>query len=92
MEFEVETAPFLKVSFSDAMVEVTAQPAVVPGKQCALDMVTHDVYRMYMPGKDFTAETYFSAIQSMLTPYDIVNNGSLVRIFTNFSILFTYLI
>ncbi|KAK3922525.1 Transmembrane 7 superfamily member 3 [Frankliniella fusca] len=77
MEFEVETAPYLKVSYSDAMVEVTAQPSVLPGRACALDMVSHDVYRMYMDEKDFSAEAYFAAIQSMLSPNDILNNGSL---------------
>lgn len=87
MEFEVEIAPFLKVSYSDAMVEVTAQPAVLPGRSCALDMVSYDVYRLYIPEKDFSAEAYFLSIQSMLTPNDIISYGSVSPVPTYGSIM-----
>lgn len=77
MEFEIETAPYLKVRYNEAMVEVKAQPGQYPGASCTRDIVTHDVYRMYMPARDFTEETYFSAIQAMLTYEDILTNGTL---------------
>lgn len=78
MEFEVETAPYLKVWYTDAVIEVNAQPAQMPGSSCTKDAVTHDMYRMYMSERDFTQESFFDAIRAMLTPHDILTNGSLV--------------
>lgn len=80
MEFEVETAPYLKVRHSDAMIEVNAQPSLGPGSSCTRDVVIHDFYRMYMPEKDFSEQIYFSAIQSMLTPLDVIEIAHLVDI------------
>lgn len=78
MEFEVETAPYLKVRYTDSVIEVNAQPAQNIGSSCTKDSVSHDMYRMYMSERDFTEDSYFAAIQAMLTPHDVLTNGSLV--------------
>lgn len=80
MEFEVEVAPFLKVSYNSAMIQVDFQPAQLPGASCANEVVTHDVYHMFMWEREFSEESYFLAIQDMLIPNTIIANGLLAPI------------
>ncbi|XP_076643755.1 transmembrane 7 superfamily member 3 isoform X2 [Halictus rubicundus] len=78
MEFEHEIAPYTKVQLQDAMVMVDAQPASTPFSNkpnCDKNPVDHKMYQMYLSERDFSAESYFQGIISMLTVDDIVVNG-----------------
>lgn len=78
MEFNVEISPFQKVFVSNSMIFVDAQPSSKPGKQkvaCDKNLVQHDAYHLYLPGQDFSNETYFSFIRKFLTPENILKNG-----------------
>uniref|UniRef100_A0A0C9RKG7 TM7SF3 protein n=1 Tax=Fopius arisanus TaxID=64838 RepID=A0A0C9RKG7_9HYME len=83
MEFNIETSPFLKISAGNSVLNVDAQPAssIAPnGKQlpCEKNQVTYETYRLYLPGWDFTSETYFSSISKMLTVKNITEFGQRV--------------
>ncbi|XP_063986386.1 transmembrane 7 superfamily member 3-like isoform X2 [Diachasmimorpha longicaudata] len=83
MEFSIETSPFLRLSASDSMITVDAQPAssIGPnGKQlpCEKNLVTYETYRLYVPEWDFTSETYFATIPKMLTVESIIKFGKRV--------------
>lgn len=84
MEFEVETAPYLKVSYNTAMVQVDFQPAQILGASCTNEVVTHDVYHMFMYEREFSEESYFLAIQDMLVPNSAIANGYLVSFLVAF--------
>ncbi|XP_034244504.1 transmembrane 7 superfamily member 3-like isoform X2 [Thrips palmi] len=80
MEFEVETAPYLKVGYNNAMIQVDFQPAQYPGASCTSEAVTHDVYHMFMYEREFSEEAYFLAIQDMLIPSGAIANGLLAPV------------
>ncbi|XP_072762373.1 transmembrane 7 superfamily member 3 [Anoplolepis gracilipes] len=80
MEFDIEVAPYQKLHTENEMIIVDTQPAsrlVDNGLPtlCEKNPVQHKMYRLYLPRQDFTPDTYFEAIASMLTPQDIVQNG-----------------
>lgn len=80
MEYSVETAPYLHVKYTAAMVTVDFQPAAIPmgwiyGITCTLPTIYYEVYHMYMPEKDHSIETYFDSIKKMMTVDRIRENG-----------------
>lgn len=91
MEFPVEISPFLNVSYDQAITDVSFAPASPPmtmvkkfwasSSSCDIkpSPVEYSLYRMYVPERDFSEETYFGAILSMLTIDRINQNGVLIR-------------
>lgn len=78
MEFDTEVAPYEKLVARDGMTIVDLQPPSPPAlraTRCELNPARYAVYRMYLPEQDFTPETYFSALKSMLTVNDILQNA-----------------
>ncbi|XP_050449282.1 transmembrane 7 superfamily member 3-like [Cataglyphis hispanica] len=80
MEFDIEIAPYQKLHTENEMIIVDTQPAsILAGNGlptlCETNPVQHKMYRLYLPRQDFTPDTYFEAIASMLTTQDIVQNG-----------------
>lgn len=80
MEFEVETAPWLRVNVTGPAVVVSSQPARPPrvsglGDVCDMPAVRYQAYHLYLPEKDFLVDTYFASIRSMLTVKRIQQNG-----------------
>lgn len=81
MEFEIEIAPYQKLHLENEMIIVDAQPASALGANglsipCEKNPVRHSMYRLHLPIQDFSPETYFDSIASMLTVQDIVRNGT----------------
>ncbi|KAK1121870.1 hypothetical protein K0M31_010180 [Melipona bicolor] len=79
MEFNTEIAPYTMVQTGDAMITVDVQPASVPFNSvqpsCEKDVVPVEMYHMFLTGWDFSVDSYFTAIISMLTVMDIEENG-----------------
>lgn len=80
MEFNIETAPYQNLNMKNEIIIVDTQPASVYATNgtlfpCEKNSVHHTMYRLYLPGQDFSPETYFTAIASMLTTQDIMRNG-----------------
>lgn len=80
MEFDIEIAPYQKLSVENDMITVDTQPGSVLAANglplpCDKQLVHHRMYRLYLPKQDFTPDTYFEGITSMVTPQDIVRNG-----------------
>lgn len=80
MEFDIEIAPYQKLHTENEMIIVDTQPASILASNglptlCETNPVQHKMYRLYLPRQDFTPDTYFEAIASMLTTQDIVQNG-----------------
>ncbi|XP_016905844.1 transmembrane 7 superfamily member 3 isoform X3 [Apis cerana] len=65
MEFDTEIAPYARMRTRDAMVIVDVQPASLPFNSmpwtCEKEPVEVEMYQMYLPEQDLTAETYFTA-------------------------------
>ena len=81
MEFDLEISPFQKLTATEAMIIVDSQPSSVPKNikpNCGNNSVHHDSYRLYLSAQDFTPDSYFSAIQKMLTPEEIMKNAQKV--------------
>ncbi|XP_076748907.1 transmembrane 7 superfamily member 3 isoform X2 [Xylocopa sonorina] len=80
MEFNTEIAPYANVQTLPAMVIVDVQPASMPLNNsdkpiCQRNPVEHTMYQIFLPGYDFSSDTYFTAIRKMLTAKDIMENG-----------------
>nr|CAD7201974.1 unnamed protein product [Timema douglasi] len=63
MEFPVEVSPFLVVKYNSKVVVVDSQPASCEDTE----FVSYDMYRTYLPEKDFTSSTYFTALRNMMS-------------------------
>ncbi|XP_011694161.1 PREDICTED: transmembrane 7 superfamily member 3-like [Wasmannia auropunctata] len=80
MEFDIEVSPYQKLRAENGMIMVDTQPASILAPDgspvpCEKSAVQHKMYRLYLPRQDFTPDTYFDAIASMLTAHDIAQNG-----------------
>ncbi|XP_012523753.1 transmembrane 7 superfamily member 3 [Monomorium pharaonis] len=78
MEFDIEVSPHQKLHMENGMIVVESQPALAPNVSsavCEKILVQYKMYRLYLPRQDFTPDTYFNAIASMLTVQDIVQNS-----------------
>ncbi|EFN73616.1 Transmembrane 7 superfamily member 3 [Camponotus floridanus] len=79
MEFDIEVAPYQKLHIENEMIIVDSQPASILANRslifCEINPMQHKMYRLYLPRQDFTPETYFEAIASMLTTQNILQNG-----------------
>lgn len=79
MEFNTEIAPYARIQTRDTMVIVDVQPASLSfNSSCENVSVEVEMYQMFLPEQDLTAETYFMGIVNMLTVQDIKNNGAKV--------------
>ncbi|KOX71229.1 Transmembrane 7 superfamily member 3 [Melipona quadrifasciata] len=89
MEFNTEIAPYTMVQTDDTMITVDVQPASMPFNNvrhsCEKDVVPVEMYHMFLTGWDFSVDSYFAAIISMLTVTDIMENGMQVTSSTVFS-------
>lgn len=80
MEFNTEIAPYASVQTLDTMVIVDVQPASVPLNDsakltCEKNPVEVEMYQIFLNEQDFSINSYFTAITSMLTVTDIKENG-----------------
>lgn len=80
MEFDIEVSPYQKLRAANGMIMVDTQPASILAPNgssvpCEKSVVQHRMYRLYLPRQDFTPDTYFDTIASMLTTHDIMRNG-----------------
>lgn len=80
MEFNTEIAPYANVQTLDTMVIVDVQPASVPLNDsvkltCEKNPVEVEMYQIFLNEQDFSINSYFVAITSMLTVTDIKKNG-----------------
>lgn len=97
MEFDIEIAPYQKLQTKNEMIIVDIQPALAAnGHPISCNKtLEHKMHRLYLPKQDFTLETYFEAITSMLTVQDIQNGtevsydashlANIISILSNFS-------
>jgi len=80
MEFDIEIAPFQKLHVKNETITVDIQPAsalAANGYSIPCNKtLEHKMYRLYLPSQDFTPETYFKAITSMLTVQNIIQSGN----------------
>ena len=91
MEFDLETSPFQKLIVTEAIVIVDAEPASATKevkKNCERNQVQHEAYRLYLSAQDFSSASYFSAIENMLTPEEIVKKAEKVSLYTNIHVFF----
>lgn len=81
VEFSVETAPYLILSFTESLIFVDSQPASAavpydkPRPPCESQLIQHEMYHMFLPERDFSSDTYFNALLKMMTVQDIQLNG-----------------
>ncbi|KAL0272852.1 UNVERIFIED_CONTAM: hypothetical protein PYX00_005678 [Menopon gallinae] len=88
MEFQVETSPFLKMTFSEAVTEVDFAPAApslhflssvkaTPDDLCNVkpNPLSYSMYRMYLPERNSSEELYFNSLSMMMTRGRILRNG-----------------
>ncbi|KAF3430600.1 hypothetical protein E2986_04322 [Frieseomelitta varia] len=79
MEFNTEIAPYAMVQTGDTMIIVDVQPASAPFNSvrpnCEKNVVTVEMYHMFLSSWDFSLDSYFAAIINMLTVTDIKENG-----------------
>ncbi|XP_050494697.1 transmembrane 7 superfamily member 3-like isoform X1 [Bombus huntii] len=80
MEFNTEIAPYASVQTLDTMVIVDVQPASVPLNDsakltCEKNPVEVEMYQIFLNEQDFSINSYFTAITSMLTVTDIKEKG-----------------
>uniref|UniRef100_A0A1B6KBX2 TM7S3/TM198-like domain-containing protein n=1 Tax=Graphocephala atropunctata TaxID=36148 RepID=A0A1B6KBX2_9HEMI len=95
LEFEVETAPWLRVNVTGPMVSVSSQPSRGPSTwgvmgPCDLPSLRYQSYHLYLPEKDFQVDTYFDYLRRMITVKRILQNGRLVPDTAMGSMLHTY--
>lgn len=86
MEFGIETSPFQLIYLKGMSINVDVQPASEPkinnkdvSCQPRKSFIRHDMYRLYIPSEDYSPESYFAAIQKLLTPEDIEKNAVKVK-------------
>ncbi|XP_071637347.1 uncharacterized protein [Temnothorax longispinosus] len=86
MEFDIEVSPYQKLHTENELVTVDTEPAsvLVPdGSPISCEKIRCEVqyklYRLYLLGQNFTPDTYFDAIASMLTTQDIAQNGDEIK-------------
>jgi hypothetical protein len=82
MEFSVEVAPYLDVSYSSSLVTVKSQLASPPPPySCSTGLMDYEVYHLYLTERDFESTSYFDGIRKMLTVNRIEKNGRKVSDF-----------
>lgn len=80
MEFDTEISPYQRLRAENEMLIVDMQPASILAPDgspipCEKSLMQYKMYRLYLPRQDFTPDTYFDAIASMLTTQDISQNA-----------------
>ncbi|XP_075234158.1 transmembrane 7 superfamily member 3-like [Lycorma delicatula] len=87
MEFETEIAPYLKLNVTNSVITVNSQPGLMPGRvmfgnsDCQIPphtLLNYEFYHLYLPEKDFSEETYFNSVKSMIGVHRILENGKKV--------------
>ena len=88
MEFEVEMAPWLRVSHDSNIISVEHQLAAKPNRngrphscETQSQALHYEVFHWYMTERDFSEESYFNAIRQLRTPQDARENGREVCFF-----------
>jgi hypothetical protein len=89
MEFEVEMAPWLRVSHDSNIISVEHQLAAKPNRngrphscETQSQALHYEVFHWYMTERDFSEESYFNAIRQLRTPQDARENGREVCFFS----------
>ncbi|KAF7395096.1 hypothetical protein HZH66_008270 [Vespula vulgaris] len=77
MEFNIEVAPYQKLFVNDSIVILDSQPASLPltSNETQRSCIFAETYRLFLTKQDYSVESYFNAISSMLTVTDILRNG-----------------
>lgn len=77
MEAPVPIAPYLNLQVSSSLVSVDGAPASLSEffNDCDMNPLAYIMFYKYLPERDFSKETYFDAIRSMLTYPRILNSS-----------------
>lgn len=84
MEYNVEMAPVQNVTVKKELILVDFQPATIldnnPSNNCPKDNIAYDNYQMFIDVMSNTIanDSYFSAIEKMLTVDEIKKNAEKV--------------
>lgn len=89
MEFSLPISPFLLSSYNNDTIMVDAAAAKDPMDiNCnSIDKSFVNFYKMYLPERDFDADTYYMGIINMLTFDKIQDNGEYVSEMYNMNFL-----
>lgn len=81
MEFSVEVAPYLEVSYTSALIKVKSQLASPPAPfSCTTGSMDYQVFHLYLEERDFESTSYFDGIRKMLTVNRIQQHGKKVSL------------
>ncbi|XP_047356408.1 transmembrane 7 superfamily member 3-like [Vespa velutina] len=77
MEFNIEVAPYQKLFVNDSIVILDSQSASLPltSNEIERRCIFPETYHFFLTKHDYSIESYFNAISSMLTVTDILRNG-----------------
>ncbi|XP_025836611.1 transmembrane 7 superfamily member 3-like [Agrilus planipennis] len=73
--FDVENAPYQLINYNKNMVEVSVQAPSVFGRTCEENIFSLEIYRIYLPEKEISSESYFNGIEKMITVESIRKHG-----------------
>lgn len=90
LTFDVEIAPFQKVTNLNELIRVDAQAPALYNNVCPQEEIKIEMYHMYLLLWDFYEGVYFRAIENMLTVKEIEVNGRKVPNSRGFPILRRY--
>lgn len=75
MTFNTDIAPYLNLTYTNALIDVKYQDASLFRHICEENVVRLEMYRMFVAKNDLSSDNYFDNIQKMLTVDDIRKNG-----------------
>lgn len=78
MTFETMNAPYQKISYTDNLIKVNAQPPSAYGVSCDNNKVQVEIFHLFLPAYDNKQETYFQGLSKMVTVENIRMNGKKV--------------
>lgn len=84
MELPIPISPFLQTTYNKNYIMVdAASPGINSDPNCnSVKDTSLYFYMMYLPERDFSSETYFRSLRSMMSLSDVMANGDVVSIFS----------
>jgi len=92
LEFEMETAPWLRVTYNQNVVAVEHELASIPPgcigvPRCKNELLDYEIFQYYLNQRDFSQNSFFDAIRQFRTVEGAHQSGreasvSLIGIFT----------
>ncbi|KAI4463929.1 transmembrane 7 superfamily member 3 [Holotrichia oblita] len=90
LTYDIEIAPFQKVTNLNELIRVDAQAPALHNNECPQEGIKIEMYHMYWQEWDFTEGEYFRAIEKMLTVKDVEAHGRRVPSSRGFPLLRRY--